>query len=58
MSKYYDRQNDAGKLTRRLVQEMEYLWQFLKEAGVEPANNHTVRILCIPPGGFEYIFDL
>ena len=43
--KYSDRQDDAGKLTRRLVQEMEHLWLFLKEAGVEPTNNHAERLL-------------
>ena len=45
VSKYSDRQDDAGKLSRRLVQEMEHLWLFLKEAGVEPTNNHAERLL-------------
>jgi len=45
VSKYADRQDDAGKLTRRLVEEMDHLWLFLKEAGVEPTNNHAERLL-------------
>ena len=45
VSKYFDRQDDTGKLTRRLVQEMDHLWLFLKEAGVEPTNNHAERLL-------------
>ena len=45
VSKYSDRQDDAGKLTRRLVQEMDHLWLFLKKAGVEPTNNHAERLL-------------
>jgi len=45
VSKYSGRQDDAGKLTRRLVEEMDHLWLFLKEAGVAPTNNHAERLL-------------
>ena len=45
VSKYGDRKDDAGKLSRRLVQEMDHLWLFLKEAGVDPTNNHAERLL-------------
>ena len=45
VSSYVDRQDDAGKLTRRLVDEMDHLWLFLKEAGVSPTNNHAERLL-------------
>lgn len=45
VSSYVDRQDDAGKLTRRLVEEMDHLWLFLKEAGVSPTNNHAERLL-------------
>lgn len=45
VSQYSSRQDDAGKLTRRLVEEMDHLWLFLKEAGVAPTNNHAERLL-------------
>jgi transposase len=44
-SLYSNRQDDAGKLTRRLVGEMDHLWLFLKEAGVAPTNNLAERLL-------------
>ncbi len=45
VSKYSDRPDDAGKLTRRLLDERDHLWLFLKEAGVAPTNNHAQRLL-------------
>lgn len=40
-SKYYG--NEAGKLSRRLIRELDSLWVFLEVAGVEPTNNATER---------------
>src|SRR5262245_27219850 len=41
----HDRQDDAGKLTRRLLREMDSLWVFLAHHGVEPTNNRAERAL-------------
>lgn len=43
--KYGDRKDDAGKLARRLRDEMDHLWLFLQEQGVAPTNNHAERML-------------
>ena len=45
ISIYGERKDDAGKLVRRLEQEMEHLWLFLLESGVSPTNNHAERML-------------
>ena len=45
------RRNDAGKLARRLLREIDSLWVFLEVAGVEPTNN---RSLC---SGYHYPQD-
>ena len=45
VSMYGDRKDDAGKLARRLRDEMEHLWLFLREQGVSPTNNHAERML-------------
>lgn len=37
--------DDAGKLARRLAGEMDNLWTFLEEDGVEPTNNRAERSL-------------
>jgi transposase len=42
---YGDRKDPAGRLVRRLELEMEHLWLFLQEAGVDPTNNHAERML-------------
>jgi transposase len=42
-TKYYG--NEAGKLARRLLREIDSLWVFLEVAGVEPTNNLTERSL-------------
>ncbi|NEX15892.1 MAG: hypothetical protein C1943_04435 [Halochromatium sp.] len=45
VSKYADRNDDAGKLTRRLRGKMGHLWLFLEDYGVSPTNNHAERML-------------
>jgi transposase len=37
--------NDAGKLARQIVREIESLWTFLDHEGVEPTNNRAERAL-------------
>jgi len=37
--------NDAGKLARSLASEMDSLWVFLEENGVDPTNNRAERAL-------------
>jgi transposase len=37
------RQDDAGRLVRRLAREMASLWVLLREQGVEPTNNLAER---------------
>lgn len=37
--------DDAGKLARLLLREMDSLWVFLEEEGVEPTNNRAERAL-------------
>src|SRR5262249_18847328 len=41
MDQYHDRQDDAGRLVRRLLREMDSLWVFLAHHGVEPTNNRA-----------------
>jgi transposase len=41
----HDRKDDAGKLTRRLLREMDSLWVFLDVQGVEPTSNEAERAL-------------
>jgi len=45
ISIYGDRKDPAGRLVRHLEREMEHLWLFLQEAGVEPTNNLAERTL-------------
>lgn len=45
IGRYHERQDDAGRLTRRLQREMASLWVFLCEHGVEPTNNRAERAL-------------
>jgi len=40
-----DRKDQAGTFVRSLEKEMESLWVFLHEEGVEPTNNHAERML-------------
>lgn len=37
--------DDAGKLARRVLGDMDSLWVFLEENGVEPTNNRAERAL-------------
>lgn len=41
IDQYHDRQDDAGKFARRLLREMDCLWVFLAQHGVEPTNNRA-----------------
>jgi transposase len=42
---YETGENEAGKLARSLAAEMDSLWVFLDEHGVEPTNNRAERAL-------------
>ena len=42
---HHDRKDEAGKLARRLLREMDSLWVFLEVRGVEPTNNRAERAL-------------
>jgi transposase len=37
--------DDAGRLTREILREIDTLWVFLDEVGVEPTNNRAERAL-------------
>jgi transposase len=45
IDQYHDRYNDAGRFARRLLREMDSLWVFLTQHGVEPTNNRAERAL-------------
>ena len=45
ISIYKDRKDQAGTFVRSLDKEMEALWLFLEEKGVEPTNNFAERII-------------
>jgi transposase len=45
IDQYHDRQDDAGKFARRLLREMNSLWVFLTQHGVEPTNNRAEKAL-------------
>jgi transposase len=38
-------EDDAGRLAREILREIDSLWVFLDEAGVEPTNNRAERAL-------------
>ena len=42
---YENAEDDAGKLARLLIREMDSLWVFLEHDGVEPTNNRAERAL-------------
>ena len=42
---YAHRDDDAGRLVRQLLREMDNLWVFLQENGVAPTNNLAERML-------------
>src|SRR5438874_1885071 len=45
IDQYHDRPDDAGRFVRRLLREMDSLWVFLVQHGVEPTNNRAERAL-------------
>ena len=45
IDRYHARQDDAGRLARRLQREMASLWVFLCEHGVDTTNNRAERAL-------------
>jgi transposase len=45
IDQYHDRHDDAGRFARRLLREMDSLWVFLTQHGVEPTNNRAERAL-------------
>jgi transposase len=45
IERYHDQQNDAGRFARRVLREMDSLWVFLTQQGVEPTNNRAERAL-------------
>jgi transposase len=45
IEQYHDRHDDAGRFARRLLREMDSLWVFLSQQGVEPTNNRAERAL-------------
>jgi transposase len=45
MTQYHDRSDEAGRFARRLLREMDPLWVFLAQHGVEPTNNRAERAL-------------
>jgi transposase len=45
IEQYHDRPDDAGRFARRLLREMDSLWVFLVQHGVEPTNNRAERAL-------------
>jgi transposase len=45
IEQYHDCTDDAGRFARRLLREMDSLWVFLAQQGVEPTNNRAERAL-------------
>jgi transposase len=45
INQYHARRDDAGRLVRRLLREIDSLWVFLAQYGVEPTNNRAERAL-------------
>ena len=45
IKRYHDRTDDAGRFARRLLREVDSLWVFLAQHGVEPTNNRAERAL-------------
>jgi len=45
IDQYHDRRDDAGRLVRRLLREIDSLWVFLAHYGVELTNNRAERAL-------------
>lgn len=45
IEQYHDRSDEAGRFVRRLLREMDSLWVFLAQHGVEPTNKQAARAL-------------
>ena len=45
INRYHDQKGEAGQLVRHLLREMDALWVFLLEHGVETTNNRAERAL-------------
>jgi transposase len=45
IQQYHDHHDEAGRLVRRVLREMDSLWVFLGQHGVEPTNNRAERAL-------------
>jgi transposase len=45
---HHERADEAGKLARALVRQLDSLWVFLEVHGVHPTNNHAERTLRFP----------
>jgi transposase len=45
LSLWEDAKNDAGRLARQIVREIDALWVFLDHDGVDPTNNRAERAL-------------
>ena len=45
IDQYHDRPDEAGRFARRLLREVDSLWVFLVQHGVEPTNNRAERAL-------------
>jgi hypothetical protein len=41
IAQYHDRADEAGRFVRRLLREMNSLWVFLAQHGVDPTNNRA-----------------
>ena len=42
---FEEEKDDAGKLARQILRELDALWTFLDQSGVEPTNNRAERAL-------------
>jgi transposase len=45
LSLWQDNKNDAGKLARQIMREIDNLWVFLEHEGIELTNNRAERAL-------------
>ena|GEM_PF-2336426 len=45
LSLWEQEQNEAGKLARRIIRQLDSLWTFLAHEGVAPTNNRAERAL-------------
>ena len=45
MDQYHDCSDETGRFARRLLREMDSLWVFLAQHGVEPTNKRAERAL-------------